>query len=166
MKFWNWGPTTILHNMTCGQKKFSSKITAPYYTVHTLWRPSNHLYTLSLYLLGRSVGEPGVVWGGGKQSSSISRFLGNSCALSTLKQIVHNSSFFKVFSILSSLILWLSRSFAVWQVLKKFHSYDQIPLLINILIQIQIWFSFCVNKFAFNCTHFLLQYTEPVSFYC
>ena len=34
--------------------------------------PTDHPYTLSLYLLGRPVGEPEGVWGGGVQSSSIS----------------------------------------------------------------------------------------------
>ena len=60
----------------------------------TLWRTTDHPYTLSLYLLGRSVGEARGCGGGGEreQSSSISRFLGNSGALSALKQIVHISS--------------------------------------------------------------------------
>ena len=59
----------------------------PFPSPFTLWRTT---CTLSLYLLGRSVGEARGCGGGGReQSSSISRFLGNSGALSALKQIVH-----------------------------------------------------------------------------
>ena len=60
----------------------------------TLWRTTDRPYTISLYLLGRSVGEARGCGGGGReQSSSISCILGNSGALSTLKQIVHISSY-------------------------------------------------------------------------
>ena len=65
----------------------------PFPSPFTLWRTT---CTLSLYLLGRSVGEARGCGGGGReQSSSISRFLGNSGTLSALKQIVHILSSFE-----------------------------------------------------------------------
>ena len=64
--------------------------------VHTLWRTHRPpLYPIpTVYLLGRSVGAPEGVGGGGRgeESSSISRLLKNSGAPSALKQIVHKSS--------------------------------------------------------------------------
>ena len=67
--------------------------------LHPSGAPTNHPYTLSLYLLGRSVGRQRV-WGGveGEQSSSISRLLRNSCASSALTKIVpYSSSVYTVF---------------------------------------------------------------------
>ena len=79
----------VLKNVLADGRLMSSPPLPPHHTPS--FAPTDHPYTL--YLLEQSVGEPEGVGGEeGEQSSSTSRFLGNSGALSVLKQIVHKSS--------------------------------------------------------------------------
>ena len=74
--------------------KYCLLTSTPPPTTHTLAHPPTtptHTVSLHVYLLEQSVGE-GVGGGEGSRARQISSFIGNSGALSALKQIVHNSS--------------------------------------------------------------------------